>query len=86
MSLVAALFAVGFSGLPISYAAAEFEWGDTVAFKEHLESHIKYPATGKVIKESSRCRMSLPNSNGPIWSPSLRTTRPTRMRERFLRP
>ena len=34
VSLVAALFAVGFSGLLVSYAAAELEWGDTVALKE----------------------------------------------------
>ena len=47
------------SGLPISYAAAEFEWGDTAALKEHLESHVKYPATGKVIKES--CKVEMPD-------------------------
>ena len=59
VSLVAALFAIGFSGLPISYAAAEFEWGDTAALKEHLESHVKYPATGKAIKES--CKVEMPD-------------------------
>lgn len=58
VSLVAAMFAIGFSGLPISYAATEFEWGDTAALKEHLESHVKYPATGKVIKES--CKVAGP--------------------------
>ena len=36
MSLVAALLAIGFSGLSVSYAA-EFEWGDTAALKEHLD-------------------------------------------------
>jgi hypothetical protein len=50
VSLVAALFTIGFSGLSVSYAA-EFEWGDTAALKEHLESHVKFPTTGKVIKE-----------------------------------
>ena len=59
VSLVAALFAVGFSGLPVSYAAAEFEWGDTTALKEHLDSHVKFPATGKVIKES--CKNEMPD-------------------------
>lgn len=59
VSLVAALFAVGFSGLPVSYAAAEFEWGDTTALKEHLDSHVKFPATGKVIKES--CKVEIPD-------------------------
>lgn len=58
VSLVAALFAVGFSGLSVSYAG-EFEWGDTTALKEHLESHVKYPATGKVIKES--CKVEIPD-------------------------
>ncbi len=58
VSLVAALFAVGFSGLSVSYAG-EFEWGDTTALKEHLESHVKYPATGKVIKES--CKVEMPD-------------------------
>ena len=58
VSLVAALFAVGFSGLPVSYAA-DFEWGDTTALKEHLDSHVKFPATGKVIKES--CKVEIPD-------------------------
>ena len=59
VSLVAAMFAIGFSGPHISYAAAEFEWGDTAALKEHLESHVKYPATGKAIKES--CKVEMPD-------------------------
>ena len=58
VSLVAALFAIGFSGLHVSYAA-EFEWGDTTAFKEHLDNHVKFPATGKVIKES--CKEEMPD-------------------------
>jgi hypothetical protein len=58
VSLVAALFAIGFSGLSVSYAA-EFEWGDTTALKEHLDSHVKFPATGKVIKES--CKKEMPD-------------------------
>ena len=58
VSLVVALFAVGFSGLSVSYAA-EFEWGDTTALKEHLDSHVKFPATGKVIKES--CKVEMPD-------------------------
>ena len=57
-SLVAALFTIGFSGLSVSYAA-EFEWGDTTALKEHLDSHVKFPATGKVIKES--CKVEMPD-------------------------
>jgi hypothetical protein len=59
VSLVAALFAIGFSGLPVSYAAAEFEWGDTTALKAHLDNHVKFPATGKVIKES--CKVEMPD-------------------------
>ena len=58
VSLVAALFAIGFSGLSVSYAT-EFEWGDTTALKEHLDSHVKFPATGKVIKES--CKVEMPD-------------------------
>ena len=58
VSLVAALFAIGFSGLSVGYAA-EFEWGDTTALKEHLESHVKFPATGKAIKES--CKVEMPD-------------------------
>ncbi len=58
VSLVAALFAIGFSGLSVSYAD-EFQWGDTTALKEHLESHVKFPATGKVIKES--CKVEIPD-------------------------
>jgi hypothetical protein len=57
-SLIAALFVVGISGLSVSYAA-EFEWGDTAALKEHLETHVKFPATGKAIKES--CKKELPD-------------------------
>jgi hypothetical protein len=37
------------SGLPVSYAA-EFEWGNTASLKEELDTHVKFPATGKVIK------------------------------------
>ena len=58
VSLVAALFAIGFSGLPVSYAA-EFEWGDTTALKAHLDDHVKFPATGKVIKAS--CKKEMPD-------------------------
>jgi hypothetical protein len=58
VSLIAALFAIGFSGLSVSYAG-EFEWGDTTALKEHLDSHVKFPATGKVIKES--CKVEMPD-------------------------
>ena len=58
VSLFAALFAIGFSGLSVSYAA-EFEWGDTTALKEHLDSHVKFPATGKVIKKS--CKKEMPD-------------------------
>jgi hypothetical protein len=83
VSLVAALFAIGFSGLPVSYAAAEFEWGDTTALKAHLDKHVKFPATGKVIKES--CKVEMPDEFAK-QQPNLRTTRPTKIRERFLRP
>ena len=58
VSLVAALFAIGFSGMSVSYAA-EFEWGDTTALKEHLDNHVKFPATGKAIKES--CKVEMPD-------------------------
>ena len=60
VSLVAALFAIGFSGLSVGYAA-EFEWGDTTALKEHFESHDDLP------KASAHC--------GPSFSPS--STAPT---------
>ena len=53
-----ALFAISLSGLSVSYAA-EFEWGDTTALMAHLESHVKFPATGKVIKES--CKEEMPD-------------------------
>jgi hypothetical protein len=58
VSLIAALFAIGFSGPTVSHAA-EFEWGDTTALKDHLASHVKFPATGKVIKES--CKVEMPD-------------------------
>ncbi len=58
VSLIAALFAIGVSGMSVSYAAA-FEWGDTTALKEHLDSHVKFPTTGKVIKES--CKNEMPD-------------------------
>lgn len=44
----AGLFA-GPADLSVSYAA-EFEWGNTAALKEELDTHAKLPATGKVIK------------------------------------
>jgi hypothetical protein len=53
VSLIA-LFALTFPGL-----AAEFEWGDTAVLKAHLEDHVKYPATGKAIKES--CKKAMPD-------------------------
>jgi hypothetical protein len=53
-----AMFAVSLSGVSISYAD-EFKWGDTTGLKEHLDNHVKFPATGKVIKES--CRKELPD-------------------------
>jgi hypothetical protein len=56
--LIAALFTIGVSGISVSYAA-EFEWGDTTSLKEHLDSHVKFPATGKVIKES--CKVEMPD-------------------------
>jgi hypothetical protein len=56
--LIAALFAIGFSGLSVGYAA-EFKWGDTAALTAHLENHVKFPATGKVIKES--CKEEMPD-------------------------
>ena len=48
-----ALFAISLSGLSVSYAA-DFEWGDTAALNEHLKSHLKFPATGKRIKDSEQ--------------------------------
>jgi hypothetical protein len=53
-----AMFAVSLSGVSISYAD-EFKWGDTTALKEHLDNHVKFPATGKVIKES--CKQEMPD-------------------------
>jgi hypothetical protein len=57
VSLIA-LFAISLSGLSVSYAA-EFEWGDTTALTAHLDNHVKFPATGKVIKES--CKKEMPD-------------------------
>ena len=39
VSLITTLFAIGSSGLFVSYAG-EFEWGDTTALKEHLEPAV----------------------------------------------
>lgn len=58
VSFIATLIAIGFSGLSVSYAE-EFEWGDPVVLKEHLDKHVKFPATGKVIKES--CKEEMPD-------------------------
>ena len=57
VSLIA-MFALSLSGLSVSYAA-DFEWGDTTALKTHLNKHIEFPATGKVIKEA--CKEALPD-------------------------
>jgi len=57
VSLVA-LFAISLSGVSVSYAA-DFDWGDTAALKEHLDNHVKFPATGKGIKES--CKTEMPD-------------------------
>jgi hypothetical protein len=58
VSLIAALFALGFSCPTVGHAA-EFEWGDTTELKTHLDKHVKFPATGKVIKES--CKVEMPD-------------------------
>ena len=58
VSLIAAMFTIGVSGISVSYAT-EFDWGDTTALKDHLEGHVKFPATGKVIKES--CKVEIPD-------------------------
>ena len=55
---VIGLLAMSLAGLSVSYAA-EFEWGDTTALKAHLDNHVKFPATGKVIKES--CKEEMPD-------------------------
>ena len=59
VGLMATLFATGLPGLSISYAAEPevaplpgFNWGDQSALKEHLEKHVTFPTTGKVIKET----------------------------------
>jgi hypothetical protein len=66
VSLIAALFATGLSGLSVSYAAEsevvsmkEFKWGDQSALQEHLDKHVTFPATGKVIKET--CKIEIPD-------------------------
>jgi hypothetical protein len=33
--------------------------GDTAALNEHLNSHVKFPATGKAIKDS--CKKEMPD-------------------------
>jgi hypothetical protein len=53
-----AMFAVSLSGLSVSYAD-EFKWGDTTVLKTHLTDHVKFPATGKDIKES--CKQEMPD-------------------------
>ena len=55
---VIGLLAMSLAGLSVSNAA-EFEWGDTTGLKAHLDSHVKFPATGKVIKES--CKEEIPD-------------------------
>ena len=64
--IAAALFGTGWSDLSIGYAsdsevatAKDFKWGDQTNLKEHLLSHITYPATGKVIKET--CKKEIPD-------------------------
>jgi hypothetical protein len=52
------MFAVSLSGLSVSYAD-EFKWGDTTGLKDHLDNHVKFPATGKAIKES--CKQEMPD-------------------------
>ena len=66
VGLMAALLATGLTGLPVSYAAEpdapavkEFKWGDQSALKEHLDKHVTFPATGKVIKET--CKAEWPD-------------------------
>ena len=58
VSLIAVVVGISLSSLSVSYAD-EFKWGDTTALKEHLDNHVKFPATGKVIKES--CRKEMPD-------------------------
>jgi hypothetical protein len=58
VSLIAVVVGISLSGLSVSYAD-EFKWGDTTALKEHLDNHVKFPATGKVIKES--CKKEMPD-------------------------
>jgi hypothetical protein len=53
-----AMFAISLSGLSVSYAD-EFKWGDTTVLKTHLTDHVKFPATGKDIKES--CKQEMPD-------------------------
>ena len=75
--LVSLIAVVGFSlsGLSVSYAD-EFKWGDTTVLKTHLNDHVKFPATGKVIKEP--CKQEMPDEftkdKGPTWNLKLRTT------------
>jgi hypothetical protein len=57
VSLIA-LVGISLSGLSVSYAD-EFKWGDTAALKEHLNNHVKFPATGKVVKAS--CKQAMPD-------------------------
>ena len=58
VSLIAVVVGISLSSLSVSYAD-EFKWGDTTALKEHLDNHVKFPATGKVIKES--CKKEMPD-------------------------
>ena len=58
VSLIAVVVGISLSGLSVSYAD-EFKWGDTAVLKTHLNDHVKFPATGKVIKES--CKKEMPD-------------------------
>ena len=57
VSLIAVV-GISLSGLSVSYAD-EFKWGDTTVLKTHLKEHVKFPATGKVIRES--CKQAMPD-------------------------
>jgi hypothetical protein len=61
--LVLALGILSSSALGISASLAEkpaaaCKWSDVAKMKEHLSSHIKYPAKGSAVKEA--CRKEAP--------------------------
>lgn len=55
-SLVFAIFA--FSTLALAKASKTCKWTDEAKLRDHMMTHVTYPATGKAIKET--CKKEMP--------------------------